>query len=57
MQAALCLITVLATVTTLQPRLWKPQLRRLGLLVLLVYVTTVLGTGTSCLQYQHDLCT
>lgn len=35
----------LLTAVALPPRLWKPQLRRLGLLGLLLFVFTTIGSG------------
>lgn len=36
---------VLLTIISLPPRLWKAQLKRLGLLALFLYVTTALFAG------------
>ena len=45
-QALLCLLTAAATVVTLPQRLWRPQLRRLFLLSLFIFVMVVLGSGS-----------
>ena len=41
----------LLTAIALPPRLWKPQLRRLGLLALLLFVFTAIGSGIT----RHSL--
>ena len=61
MQLALCLFTAAATAGTLPGRLWKPQLKRLGLFTLLLFVMTALGAGAgfaafACCAYRKCMC-
>lgn len=44
-QLGLCLLTAAATIISLPRRLWGPQLKRLGLFSLLLFVMTALGAG------------
>lgn len=45
MRLSIAVGCALLTALALPPRLWKPQLRRLGLLALLLFVFTAIGSG------------
>ncbi|KAK9804564.1 hypothetical protein WJX73_000023 [Symbiochloris irregularis] len=45
-QASLCLVTVLQTISTLPPRLWQPQLKRLGLLCTVILLFVCIGADS-----------
>ena len=56
MRLAIGAACAVLTVAALPARLWKPQLRRLGLLALFLFVFSAIGSGLHSFVANHEIC-